>query len=118
MEYEIQLIDKTLARLHPYRLSPPKMQFLSEHVKISLRVGMTELSLSNYSSPMFFVPKPGGANRAVVESRMLDKPIPIDSIPFPDVLQRSIGLRRPIISPPCTQNKPTTKYRWPRLQNP
>jgi len=85
MEYEIQLTDNTPVRLPPYRLSPPKMQYLREHITTLLRDGVIEPSLSNYSSPTFLVPKPGGAYRAVVDFRMLNKRISIDSLPLPDV---------------------------------
>jgi hypothetical protein len=85
MEYEIQLTDNTPVRLPPYRLSPPKMQYLREHIKTLLRDGVIEPSLSNYSSPMFLVPKSGGAYRAVVGFRMLNKRISVESVPLPDV---------------------------------
>jgi len=85
MEYKIQLIDKTPVRLPPYRLSPPKMQYLGEHVKTLIRDGVIEPSLSNFTSPMFLVPKTGGAYRAVVDLRMLNKRISIESVPLPDV---------------------------------
>jgi len=55
----MQLSDKTPVRLHPYRLSPPKMQYLKEHIKTLIR-GVIEPNLSNYSSPMFLVPETGG----------------------------------------------------------
>ena len=86
MEYKIQLTDNTPVRLPPYRLSPPEIQYLREHIKTSLRDGVIAPSLSNYSSPMFLVPKPGGAYRAVVDFRMLSKRISIESMPLPDVL--------------------------------
>jgi hypothetical protein len=85
MEYEIQLIDNTPIRLPPYRLSPPKMRYLRKHIKTLLRDGVIEPSLSNYSSPMFLVPKPGGAYLAVVDFRMLNKRISIESLPLPAV---------------------------------
>jgi len=85
MEYEIHLIDKTPVRLPPYRLSLPKIQYLREHIMTLVRNGVIEPSLFNYSSPMFLVSKTGGAYRAVVDFRMLNKHISIDSMPFPDV---------------------------------
>ena len=69
MEYEIQLLEHTPVRLTPYRLSPAKMHSLREHIKTLLRDGVIELSFSNYSGPMFLVPKTGGAYRAVVDFR-------------------------------------------------
>jgi hypothetical protein len=85
LEYEIQLLDKTNVRLAPYRLSPPKTQLLKGHIKQLLQDGVIEPSKSNYSSPMFLVPKPGGNYRAVVDFRALNKRIAIESVPLPDV---------------------------------
>jgi hypothetical protein len=53
MEYEIQLLDNTPVRLTPYRLSPPKMQYLRNHIKTLLREEVIEPSFFNYSSPLF-----------------------------------------------------------------
>ena len=61
------------------------MQYLREHIKTLIRDGVIEPSLSNYSSPMFLVPKPGGAYRAVVDFRMLNKLTSVESVPLPDV---------------------------------
>ena len=61
------------------------MQYLREHIKTLIRDGVIEPSLSNYSSPMFLVLKPGGAYCAVVDFRMLNKLISIESVPLPDV---------------------------------
>jgi hypothetical protein len=60
MEYDIQLLDSTAVRQAPYRLAPPKMQYLREHIEKLLKDGVIEPSSSNYSSPMFFVPKSEG----------------------------------------------------------
>ena len=100
MEYEIQLIDKIPVRLPPYRQSTPKMEYLSGDIKTLLREGVIKPSLSKYSSQMFLVPKPGGAYRAVVDFRVLNKRISIESVPFPMFIRRSIALRMPrILSP-------------------
>ena len=85
LEYDIQLLDQTPVRLAPYRLSPPKMQYLREHVKQLLRDGVIEPSNSHYSSPMFLVPKTAGMYRAVVDFRALNKRIAIESVPLPDI---------------------------------
>jgi hypothetical protein len=61
------------------------MQYLREHIKTLLRDGVIEPSSSNYSSPMFLVPKPGGTFRAVVDFRMLNKRISNGSVPLPGV---------------------------------
>jgi len=67
-----------------------------------VRNGVIEPSLFNYSSPMFLVSKTGGAYRAVVDFRMLNKHISIDSMRSPMFILRFIGLRRPSISPHWT----------------
>jgi hypothetical protein len=85
MEYDIQLLDKTPFRLAPYRLAPPKMQYLREYIKKLLREGVIEPSSSDYSSPMFLVPKSAGGYRAVMDFRVLNKRIGIESVPLPDI---------------------------------
>jgi len=85
MEYEIQLLDNTPVRLAPYRLALPKMQYLREHIKKLLREGVIEPSFSNYLSPMFLVPKSAGGYRAVVDFRVLNMRIVIESVPLPDI---------------------------------
>jgi hypothetical protein len=85
LEYVIQLLDKTPVRLAPYSLSPPKMQYLREHIMQLLKDGVIEPSLSNYSSPMFLVPKSEGTYRAVVNFRALNIRIAIESVPLPDI---------------------------------
>jgi hypothetical protein len=61
------------------------MQFLREHIQQLLKDGVIEPSRSNYSSPMFLVPKAGGTYRAVVDFRALNKRISIESVPLPDI---------------------------------
>jgi hypothetical protein len=85
MEYEIQLLDNTPVRLAPYRLAPPKMQYLREHIKKLLREGVIKPSFSNYLSPMFLVPRSAGGYHAVVDFRVLNKRIVMESIPLPDI---------------------------------
>jgi hypothetical protein len=81
MEYDIQLLDKTPVQLPPYRLAPPKMKFLREHIQQLLKDRVIEPSCSNYWSPMFLVPKTGGMYCAVVDFRALNKRIVIESVP-------------------------------------
>jgi hypothetical protein len=85
LDYDIQLTDTKPVRLSPYRLSPLKTQYFREHIKTLLSEGVIEPSVSNYSSPMFLVPKARGAYRAVVDFRMLNKRISIESVPLPDI---------------------------------
>jgi hypothetical protein len=85
LEYRMQLKDNKPLRSPPYRLAPPKMQFLREHIKQLLKNGVIEPSSSQYSSPMFLVPKHDQSYRAVVGYRALNKRIEIESVPLPDV---------------------------------
>ena len=85
IEYEIRLTDGTPVRSSPYRLAPPKMEFLRQHIQTLLEDGVIEMSLSHYSSPMFLVPKPDNGYRAVVDYRALNEKIEVESVPLPDV---------------------------------
>jgi hypothetical protein len=85
MEYDIQLLDNTPVRLAPYRLAPPKMQYLRRHITKLLKEGVIEPSFSNYSSPMFLVPKSAGGYRTVVDFLALNKRIAVESVPLPDI---------------------------------
>jgi hypothetical protein len=85
LEYDIQVLDHTPVRLPPYRLAPPKMKFLRQHIQQLLKDGVIVPSCSRYSSPVFLVSKPGGNYRAVVDYRALNKRISIESVPLPEV---------------------------------
>jgi hypothetical protein len=85
MEYDIQLLDKTPVRLAPYRLAQPNMQYLREHIKKLLRDGVTEPYLPIIRVLCFwFLSRPGGYH-AVVDFRVLNKRIGIESVPLPDI---------------------------------
>jgi hypothetical protein len=85
LEYQIRLTDTKPVRLPPYRLAPPKMQYLRKHIQQLLDDGVIEPSTSPYASPMFLVPKPDQTFRAVVDYRALNKRIEIESVPLPDI---------------------------------
>jgi len=61
------------------------MLFLREHLKKLLDDGVIEPSNSQYSSPMFLVPKGENNYRAAVDFRALNKKIAIESVPLPDI---------------------------------
>jgi hypothetical protein len=82
---DIQMLDDKPVCLAAYRLPPPKMKFLRQHIQQLLKDGVIEPSCSHYSSPMSLVPKHGGTYRAVVEFRALNKRIAIGSVPLSDV---------------------------------
>ena len=57
IEYKINLSDHKVIRLPPYKLSPPKMEVMRNHINKLLEQGVIEPSTSQYSSPSFLVPK-------------------------------------------------------------
>jgi hypothetical protein len=85
IEYTICVKDTKPVRLAPYSLSPSKMNFLRGHVQSLLQQGIVEPSVSTHSSPVFLVPKREGSFRAVVDYRVLNSRIDIESVPLPDV---------------------------------
>jgi hypothetical protein len=85
LEYDIQLADPTPVKLSPYRLMPPKMAVLREKIKPLLDQGIIRPSTSQYSSPIFLVPKGDNDFRPVVDYRALNQKIKIESVPLPDI---------------------------------
>jgi hypothetical protein len=85
LEYNIRLTNTKPVRSPPFRLALPKMQFLREHLKCLLEDGVIEPSTSQYSSPVFLVPKPDQSYRAVVDYRRLNQCIEVESVPLPDI---------------------------------
>jgi hypothetical protein len=85
LEYDTQLTDTLLVRSSPYRLSPPKMNFLHREIQNMLDKGIIRHSVSPYSSPIFLVPKSETDFRPVVDYRALNKKIEIESVPLPDI---------------------------------
>jgi hypothetical protein len=85
LEYDIQLLDHTPVKLPPYRLMPPKMAVLREQVQHMLDQGIIRTSTSQYSSPIFLVPKGENGFRPVVDFRALNQKIKIESVPLPDI---------------------------------
>jgi hypothetical protein len=63
MTYDIELVDSTPIRSHPYCLSPPKAVLMKKHIQSLLDKGVIEVSKSNWSSPAFLVPKRDGTER-------------------------------------------------------
>jgi hypothetical protein len=89
-EYDIQLADPTPVKLSPYRLMPPKMAVLQEKIKSLLDQGIIRPSTSQYSSPIFLVPKGDDDFRPVVDYRALNQKINIESVALPDSLLLSL----------------------------
>jgi hypothetical protein len=61
------------------------MQYLRDHIQGLLKQGVIEPSFSNYSSPMFLVPKSTGGYRAAADFRGLNKRIAIESVALPNI---------------------------------
>lgn len=78
LQYQIQLTDTTPVKLSPYRLSPPKMQIMRKIISDMLDKGNIRYSTSQYSSPIFLVPKPNDGYRPTVDYRVLNSKMKID----------------------------------------
>lgn len=85
LEYEIILKDFKPVRLPPFRLSPPRLAALKSKIQVMLDKGIIQPSCSSYSSPIFLVPKGANDFRPVVDYRVLNTRLSIESIPLPDV---------------------------------
>lgn len=86
ISYEIRLSDYTPVRQSPYRLSPPKMREMRKVINKLLEDGVIRPSVSPYASPIFLVPKPNNAGyRPVVDYRLLNQKIVLESVPLPDL---------------------------------
>ena len=85
LEYDIVLEDHKPVRLPPYRLSPPRLKVMKQHIDKMLEDGVIRPSTSNYSSPIFLVPKGEKEFRPVVDYRVLNSKILVDSTPLPDI---------------------------------
>jgi hypothetical protein len=48
LEYDIELLDNVPDKIPPYRLMPPKMEALRQHVHHMLEQGITRPSVSSY----------------------------------------------------------------------
>jgi hypothetical protein len=80
----MNFLDHVPVKIPPYRLMPPKMEALHQHVHHMLEQGIIRPSVSPYSSPIFLVPKGRDDFRPVVDYRALNK-IKIESVPLPDI---------------------------------
>ena len=85
LQYDIELLDPSPVKIPPYRLMPPKMDILRQHIRLMLDEGIIQPSTSPYSSPIFLVPKGQDGFRPVIDYRALNKKIKIESVPLPDI---------------------------------
>jgi hypothetical protein len=77
LEYDIELLDNVPVKIPPYRLMPPKMEALRQHVHHMLEQGIIRPSVFPYSSPIFLVHKRRDDFRPVVDYRALNKKIKV-----------------------------------------
>lgn len=92
IEYDIKLKENASVKAHPYKLSPPKMAIMREHINELLNKGIIEPSVSAYSSAAFLVPKGKSGDepssqeyRCVIDYRKLNQCIEIEQVPLPDL---------------------------------
>jgi hypothetical protein len=85
MVCQLDLSDNIPVRSRPYQCSPPRMQALREIVQDLMDKGVVRKSYSQYASPAFLVPKPGGGYRMVVDYRLLNKKVVFDAFPMPNI---------------------------------
>jgi hypothetical protein len=64
---------------------PPKMDILRHHVQDMLEQVIIRPSTSQYSSPIFLVPKGQGGFHPMVDYLALNKKIKTESVPLPDI---------------------------------
>jgi hypothetical protein len=93
VEHEIDLINNTPIKLKPYKLSFAEQKAAAEFVQQLLKEGQVTLSKSPWSTPAFFVPKPDGSLRFVLDYRKLNKQTRSWSMPLPYMsdLQQQLG---------------------------
>lgn len=60
IHHDVQLIDLTPIRLHPYRVTPEKRHIIQQEVDLLLQHGSICPSKSSWSSPCLLVPKSDG----------------------------------------------------------
>lgn len=85
LDYDIVLKDRKLVHSTPYTLSPPKMEFLRQHIDKLLSLNVIRPSKSSYASPAFLVPKGEKDFRMVIDYRKLNQQVDIEAVPLPDI---------------------------------
>jgi hypothetical protein len=85
MVCHLDLSDNVPVRSRPYQCSPPRFQALRDFIQDLVEKGLVNKSYSQYASPAFLVPKPGGGSRMVVDYRLLNKKVVFDAFPMPNI---------------------------------
>ena len=82
---EVKLTDNVPVRTRQYPLPHSQTQTVTEEVQSMLKMGVIEPAASPYSSPILLVRKKDGQVRFCVDFRQLNKKIPFDAEPMPNI---------------------------------
>ena len=69
VHHDVDVIDATPIRQHPYRVNPVKLKYLRKEVEYMIDNAIIEPSSSEWSSPCVLVPKGNGAYRFCTDFR-------------------------------------------------
>ena len=61
VDHDVDVMDATPIKQHPYRINPVKLKFLRKEVEYMIGNGIIEHSSSEWSSPCVLIPKSNGA---------------------------------------------------------
>ena len=81
--HDIELLDETPIKQHPYRLNPDKQKAAESEIQYMLDNKIIEKAHSEWASPCLLVPKPDKSYRFVTDFRKLNKQTKTDSYPLP-----------------------------------
>jgi hypothetical protein len=84
-EQDIPLNTKRVVRVPQFPLGQPQHEPMKEWVDSMLAYGIIRPSRSPYNSPCMMVPKPKGGWRMVIDFREINKYLPHDPYPLPDI---------------------------------
>ena len=85
IQFNIDVMDESPIKQHPYRLSPHKRKILSDEIDYLLEHDIVEPSTSAWASPCILVEKPDGSFRMCTDYRKLNLITKSDSYPLPRI---------------------------------
>ena len=85
VHHDVDVIDATPIKQHPYRVNPVKLKYLRKEVEYMLDNAIIEPSSSEWSSPCVLVPKGNGAYHFCTDFRKVNAVTKADSYPIPRV---------------------------------